>query len=184
MPIPQAETRGGPRLKVRADDRRGAKKGTTTMDFSGQGAGGSIGQAPFVPTEAQAFEVRTLARILTIEQVADELGISVNTIYRHYHKDFKAGRREVTKAVSSKLITQAMNGDKTAMIFYLKTQGGWNSKLLIGGIPGAPIVTANFDISAYLADKSEAEIDVLIPLLEQLYSATNDGVEGSATLGD
>ena len=103
---------GGPRLKTRPDDRRGAKPGTTTMDRGAHG--GSIGQAEHVYSETLAIEIKALARILTLEQIGDELEISPSTIKKYYHKPFKAGRREVTKAVASKLISQAMKGDKTA----------------------------------------------------------------------
>lgn len=175
---------GGPRFKKRDDDRRGAKPGTTTMDGTSVGGnGGSIGQAEHVYSETLAIEIKALARILTLEQIGDELEISPGTIKKYYHKPFKAGRREVTKAVSSKLISQAMKGDKTAMIFYLKTQGGWNTKVEVGGLGGGPIRHEVFDFSAALEGKTEAELNVLIPFLEQLISQWPEDEQASGSGG-
>lgn len=82
-------------------------------------------------TEAQRAEVETLAAVLTSAQIADFLGIGRTTFYRLMDRDpdlaerYKRGRARAVGAVAQSLITKARAGNVTAMIFYLKTQGGW-----------------------------------------------------------
>ena len=82
-------------------------------------------------TQAQAAEVETLAAVLTSAQIADFLGIGRTTFYAILDRDrdlaerYKRGRARAVGAVAQSLITKARAGNVTAMIFYLKTQGGW-----------------------------------------------------------
>jgi len=170
---------GGPRPKVRDDDKRGAVKGNT----AGFGNAGSIGQAAHVRSEKTAAEIQELAEILTIDQIAEEVALSVTTIWRHYGAEFRAGRRGVTKAVASKLISMALAGDKASMIFYLKTQGGWSQKVEVSGPNGGPIKTQTFDFTAFLEGKTEDEIAAIIPLLEQLVAFGGEDIQGGGEGG-
>lgn len=82
-------------------------------------------------TEAQRAEVETLAAVLSSAQIADFLGIGRTTFYTLMNRDadlaerYKRGRARAVGAVAQSLITKARGGNVTAMIFYLKTQGGW-----------------------------------------------------------
>jgi hypothetical protein len=86
-------------------------------------------------TQAQAAEVETLAAVLTSAQIADFLGIGRTTFYAILDRDrdlaerYKRGRARAVGAVAQSLITKARAGNVTAMIFYLKTQGGWRETL-------------------------------------------------------
>lgn len=68
---------------------------------------------------------------LTLQQIADSLGISVDTLYlrKRENKDFqdaiKRGKAKGIAIVTNKLMEQIKSGNTTAMIFFLKSQAGW-----------------------------------------------------------
>ena len=82
-------------------------------------------------TDAQVAQVAALAQYLSKSQIADYLGIARNTfdaildrdelVFEHYKK----GKAKAIANVAQGLIKQAIDGNTTAAIFYLKTQAGW-----------------------------------------------------------
>jgi hypothetical protein len=98
-------------------------------------------------TDEQIAQVRKLAAVLTMEQIADFLGISDNTLRARMNEDprvfeaYKRGKGEALAGVATNLMQQARDGNTTAAIFYLKTQGGWREKqeLELTGAAGGPI---------------------------------------------
>lgn len=89
---------------------------------------------------------RLAARGLTLEQIATSLGISRRTLFskKKQNKEFaealERGQVQGLEEVANQLFEQAMNGNTTAMIFYLKTRGGWSEKMNISvGGNGDPI---------------------------------------------
>lgn len=82
--------------------------------------------------EIDLKQVEALAsRGLTYEQIAISLGFDVRTLYnkRKKHSEIsdaiKRGRQKGISLVANKLFEQATSGNTTAMIFFLKAQGGW-----------------------------------------------------------
>lgn len=118
-------------------------------------------------TEQQKSEVETLAAVLTSDQIADYLGIGRTTFYKMMNEDpdiderYKRGRAKALLSVSKNLIYQAREGNLTAQIFYLKTQGGWRER--------APIETplsnggrvSNVDLSK-ASDEQLAQLEALM----------------------
>ena len=87
---------------------------------------------PFIAlTDAQRAEVETLAAVLNAEQIADYLGFGRTTFFALLNRDedlaerYKRGKARAIGAVAQSLVTKARAGNVTAMIFFLKTQGGW-----------------------------------------------------------
>ena len=87
--------------------------------------------------EIDLAKVEELAsKLLTKEQIAISLGISVDTLYSRQREsqDFqdaiKRGREKGVAAVAEKLVNSAIEGNTTAQIFVLKTHGGqeWKDK--------------------------------------------------------
>lgn len=82
-------------------------------------------------TDAQRAEVETLSAVLNAEQIADFLGIGRTTFFAILNRDedlserYKRGKARAIGAVAQSLVTKARAGNVTAMIFFLKTQGGW-----------------------------------------------------------
>ena len=86
-------------------------------------------------TDAQRAEVETLSAVLTAEQIADFLGIGRTTFFALLNRDedlserYKRGKARAIGAVAQSLVTKARSGNVTAMIFFLKTQGGWRESV-------------------------------------------------------
>lgn len=93
------------------------------------------GRPQLVLTTEQINQVENLSAYLNCEQIADYFGIDRDTflairkrqpeVFRHYKK----GKSTKLSKYSEKLEWLALNGDTTALIFFLKTQGGWTTKV-------------------------------------------------------
>lgn len=101
-----------------------------------------LGGRPLVQlTDAQRAEVETLAAVLTAEQIADFLGFGRTTFFALLKRDedlserYKRGKARAIGAVAQSLVTKARAGNVTAMIFFLKTQGGWRETVDVAVAP-------------------------------------------------
>lgn len=89
------------------------------------------GRPPIELTPEQKNNVKALAQYLSKEQIADYLGVSRPTLDAIIARDdevaqgYRAGKAGAILNVSKGLVAQAMAGNTTAAIFYLKTQAGW-----------------------------------------------------------
>lgn len=89
------------------------------------------GRPPRSLTPEQVSQVEALASVLSLEQVADYLGMSKTTFYAIMERDpavcerYKKGKARAIGAVAQGLLKKARDGDTTSAIFYLKTQAGW-----------------------------------------------------------
>ena len=94
-----------------------------------QGEGGGV--KPRFFTEAELKEVELLAPYLNSEQLADHFMISRKTLYRIMERQpevqtrYKKAKAKVIAIVAKSLIKDALDGDRTSRMFYLKTQAGW-----------------------------------------------------------
>lgn len=145
-------------------DRRGAKPGQR-------------GQQPFVATDEQRANVRSWIKVTSADVIAAKLGISRDTLDRHFKTELQEGRFEAVAHIGGKLIERAMRGDKTCMIFYLRTQGKWSTRIEHTGPDGGPLRTV--DLTRFLEGKTEEELALIEPFLEQLLAAA-----GSADVAD
>jgi hypothetical protein len=89
------------------------------------------GQPPHVFTPEQVIEVGALAAVLSQEQIADYFGIARNTFTAICERQpevleqYKKGKARAIGTVAKGLVKQAMEGNTSAAMFYLKTQAGW-----------------------------------------------------------
>lgn len=71
------------------------------------------------------------SRGLTLEQIASSMGFSVRTLSDRKAQSaelaeaIKRGRDKGVTIIANKLFEAASGGNTAAMIFFLKTQGGW-----------------------------------------------------------
>jgi len=99
------------------------------MKNGNQGEGG--GRPPVVFTPDQVIEIQALAAVLTKGQIADYFDISEKTLREVEKRQpevstaYKKGRCKQIANMGSNLVQLAQDGNVTANIFYLKTQGGW-----------------------------------------------------------
>lgn len=98
-----------------------------------QGEGG--GRPKVELTDEQAAQVEALASIMSLEMIADFLGISKPTFYAIMERQpevslrYKRGKANAIGSVAKSLLAKAKSGDTTSMIFYLKTQAGWKETM-------------------------------------------------------
>lgn len=95
------------------------------------------------PTDEHLAQIEALGAFLSIEQIAEYFGIGKTTLYARMKEDerinerYKKGRARVIAKVAQGLINDAIEGDNTCRIFYLKTQAGWSEKQIIDLKSGA-----------------------------------------------
>lgn len=112
-----------------------------------RGEGG--GRPPRVLTEAEIDQIEGLASVLSQDQMADYFGITRPTFKAIMDRQpevslrYQKGRAAAIGAIANGLIQEARDGNMTAAIFYLKTQGGWKetSNVELSGKDGDPIKT-------------------------------------------
>lgn len=88
------------------------------------------------------------ARGMTYNQIADALGICTKTLMRHRRKTpdieemIKRGRAKGIAQVSDALFRQALSGNVTAQIFWLKINAGWKETTVVENVgkDGAPLI--------------------------------------------
>lgn len=149
--------------KTRDDDARGAPKGR-------------FGNPPFVPTDEQRQKVRTYAKTFPVHgehYIARLIGVSRDTLRRHFADDLELGRAEMLASVGSQVINRALNaesetakGDLDAQKFILARLGGWTTKVEVGEKASRPF-GGSVDLSR-LTDEQLAEYGRLAALAEGL----------------
>ncbi len=94
------------------------------------------GRPAVIVDEALCKQAETLAaQGLTMIQIANVLGISETTLYdkkskfSEFSEAIKKGKDKGIATVTSALFNKAIQGDNTAMIFYLKNRAGWQDKI-------------------------------------------------------
>lgn len=106
--------------------QRSARKRTARKAAVNKG-----GRPPHEPTAQTRLQVRRLAGLgLPQAQIALLLGISPNTLVKHYEHELRLGDAEATEKVAATLYRRATrDGDLGAAIFWLKARAGWREKL-------------------------------------------------------
>ena len=103
-------------------------------------------------TDEQVVQVKALAQYLSKEQIADYLGVARNTFDAILERDdkvfehYKKGKATAIANVAKGLVQQAIEGNMTAAIFYLKTQAGWRETDVVDDTSNATPVTVNIEV--------------------------------------
>lgn len=109
------------------------------------------GRPEFAPSKEQRAIVKQLAafgvpHVNICEMVvgAGNPPIDVKTLKKHFAYELDNGLHEAVAKVAGSLFKNALDGNITAQIFYLKTRGGWRetpTALELSGKDGTPIAT-------------------------------------------
>ncbi len=82
------------------------------------------------PTDKAKEHVRAMAGVgVSEERIAKYLGICRDTLRKYYKEILDTSRGEGIKQVANALYENAMKGNVTAQIFYLKIQDKWLEKV-------------------------------------------------------
>ena len=65
----------------------------------------------------------------SLEEISDEIGVSVDTLGRRYAEVIKSGRSKGKVSLKKKAWQMAMAGDKVMLIFLLKNMCGYSDKV-------------------------------------------------------
>jgi len=90
--------------------------------------------AAHVPTQDLCSQVEALAGVgVPYEAIAAYIGIAPMTLTKHYKENLQLGKARAFEKIGRTLFQKALDGDNTCLIFYAKTQMGWNEKIEVSG---------------------------------------------------
>ena len=145
---------------------------------------GKRGPKPQLPTAEQRRLVRLYSGYgIPQRDIANLIGQSLSWIDKHCRDELDIGISETKARVGRTIVTQALNGNLTAAIFYAKTQMCWRetNRLEHSGANGGPIRT--IDLSRLLEGKGEEELRNIERALELLTSAGAFDTPGADSSG-
>lgn len=86
----------------------------------------NVARPPFRPTEEQRKQVETLTAFgVQQDEIAALIGISPTTLRKHFRRELDVGATKANAKVAQSLFNQAIGGNVTAAIFWLKTRARW-----------------------------------------------------------
>jgi hypothetical protein len=96
-----------------------------------------LGRPPHKPTDATRQTVSLHATVGTRQEViAEILGISTDSLQRHYRSELDTSREKANASVGGALFKKAMSGDTASMIFWMKTRARWRETVDISNEDG------------------------------------------------
>ena len=118
----------------------------------------STGRPPHEPTPALRRLVEHHAATGTLHrQIAKLLGLSLNTLKKHYREELDLGLARANAVVSGTLFSAAKNGNVVACIFWMKTRGGWRETAKLEHSGGTSLEVRQVDATR-LSDATLAEL--------------------------
>ena len=84
-----------------------------------------------IPTDRESNVLRVKAYVvagITREKIADLMGMDSEVLLREYKKELDTAKEQCIADVAGVLLKKAREGNLSACIFYLKTQGRWREK--------------------------------------------------------
>lgn len=121
--------------------------------------GKNPGLPKHVPTDATRQTVQLHAMVGTRQEViAEILGISQDTLARHYRAELDTSRDKANATIGGALYKKALSGDTASMIFWMKTRARWRETVDIsnedGSLKPEPVAAA---VMAALAKIHDAD---------------------------
>jgi hypothetical protein len=135
------------------------------------------GRPPHVPADRDRRQVEVMTGLgLTQEQIGKILGVSEDTLQRHYADEITNGVAKANAQVAQNLFNIATSRDSGAVaaaIFWMKTRGKWRetNHLVHSGDDKEPPIK----IDANLKGLSDAELDQMQNLLGKASGTKNEG---------
>ena len=86
--------------------------------------------------DEQLIKLEGLASTLTLSQIGEYFGFGITAFHELRKRQpeinaiYKKGRQKIISDVGNSLIKKALDGDSTAQMFFLKTQGRWKESAI------------------------------------------------------
>lgn len=126
----------------------------------------SKGGRPIIElTDEQVIQVKALAQYLSKGQIADYLGVARSTFDAILERDervfihYKKGKASAIANVAKGLVQQAIEGNMTAAIFYLKTQAGWKETQVVDNTSSDGSMSPPQDLTVEIAQSISKKLD-------------------------
>lgn len=108
------------------------------------------------PTDKQIAEVEAYAAVgVPHHDIARLIGISTHTLLKHYEHQLGVGKAKANAQVAKSLFRQAIDGNISAAIFWLKAQAGWREVQVVEHTGGTTLNVIN-------ADTVKAKLDSIL----------------------
>lgn len=123
-----------------------------------------VGRPPYVATDKDRKQVLIMAGIgLTQEQISKILGISDDTLRKHYRDELDTAEARMNAQVAQNLFSIATSkgqGAVSAATFWMKTRAQWRetNRTELSGVNGGPIQTES---KIDLSHMTQEELDIL-----------------------
>jgi len=112
-----------------------------------------VGRKKHEPTEKLRAQVKALASFsVPKDSIARYLGMSQRTLQLNYAAELHDGGVEANAKVANALYKQALDGNVTAGIFWLKARAGWTDR-----------GTVEADIAREKAEEKGAAVKIYLP---------------------
>ncbi len=109
----------------------------------------------FIPTDDQREKVRMLRCCgVTHPMIASVLKIGVRTLEKHFREELSIGLADANAQIAGALYRKAIEGDTTAMIFWLKSRAGWRETI--------QNLTLSMDMKKSVDEYSDEELQQII----------------------
>jgi len=102
------------------------------------------GRPAHEPTDQQRRQVEAMAGYgIPHLDMAAVIGIDRKTLEKHYRRELDTGSTKATAKIAESLYRQAVEGNTSAAIFWMKARAGGSEKTRheVTGEDGAPLVT-------------------------------------------
>jgi DNA-binding XRE family transcriptional regulator len=90
-----------------------------------------MSQAPHEPTDEARKMAKTLSGLgVPQDDIATLIGVSKPTLHKHYREELDKGMAEANAKVAGSLFNQAVGGNTSAAIFWMKARANWSEKII------------------------------------------------------
>ena len=126
-----------------------------------------MARKPHEPTDKDRRQVTIMAGIgLSQEQISKIIGISDDTLRKHYRDELDTAEAKMTAQVAQNLFSIATSretGAVTAAIFWMKTRAQWRetNRTEVSGPNGGPLQVQNIDLS-HMTDEELEILDLAL----------------------
>ncbi|TQE96068.1 MAG: hypothetical protein FKY71_16850 [Spiribacter salinus] len=100
------------------------------------------GRPAHEPTDQQRRQVEAMAGYgIPHLDMAAVIGIDRKTLEKHYRRELDTGSTKATAKIAESLYRQAVEGNTSAAIFWMKARAGWSEKTRheLSGPDGGPM---------------------------------------------